>query len=106
MVVSPDDMSDSHGCIVYHHGEIVRGKPITSQDDEVIQFRIVEFYTALNEIVHHRFPRIRREEADRKGFSWRKRFLIKASPVVFGFDPRLQRSFPLLLQFIRGTISA
>ncbi len=105
MVISPDDMGDLHAHIIHHHREVVGWKSVASQDDEVIQFAIVKFHTALNQIFHHGLPFVGGEEPDRKGSIRRRGLSVIAGAVIFRFEPCLHGGFPLGLQLLRQTIT-
>src|SRR5512139_3587517 len=90
MIISPDDMGDGHGRIIHNNRKIIRGEPITSQDDQIIQLRIIKFHSALNEILHHRLPFVWREKPNRKGSVWTDHLPVKAGTTIFGFESRFQ----------------
>ena len=105
MVISPDDMGDVHGGIIHHDRKIIGGEPITSQDDQIIQLRIIKFHPALNEILHHSLPFIRREKPNRKGSVWMRHLPVKAGSIIFGFESRLESRLSFCVQFLRSAIA-
>jgi hypothetical protein len=42
MVITPDDMGETHGNVIHHHCQMVRRTLIRAPEDKVVQFFIVE----------------------------------------------------------------
>jgi len=55
MVVAANDLGDAHVPVVHHHAEVVSRGAVSPGDDEVVQFGVADFDTALDQIIpsHH-----------------------------------------------------
>ena len=42
VVVASNDMGDAHGYVVHHHGHVVGGHAVATQNDQVVQFGVVK----------------------------------------------------------------
>jgi hypothetical protein len=51
--------------IVHHTGEVVRGGTVGTEDHEILEFPILEFHPAGDEVLHHRYAFLRHAEPNR-----------------------------------------
>ena len=64
MVVAADHVSDPHVVIVDHHRKHVGRRSVRAQQDEIVEFGILDGHAALNAVVDDRLTLARRLEAD------------------------------------------
>ena len=64
VIIAADDMGDTHVPVVHDDRKVVGGRPIRTQDNEVIQFFVVEHHPALHLVVNDNVTFRRIPEAD------------------------------------------
>ena len=64
MVVAADHMGDSHVVVVDDDREIVGGRAVRAQDDQIVELGIGDRDLALNEVADGRGTLLRRAQAD------------------------------------------
>ena len=52
VVVATDDVGDAHAGVVHHGGEVVGGRAVRAEDDEVVKLARVEGHVAVDRVVH------------------------------------------------------
>jgi hypothetical protein len=98
-------MGDFHGGIIHHDREIIGGKAVAPQNDEIIQFRIIKFHSTLDEILHDGLSLPRGKKAYGVRPFWIGRLTVKTGPIVFGFESSLESRLSLRLQLLGGTVT-
>ena len=53
VVVTANDGIDIHGNVVHHHDEIIGRCAVAAANDEIVQFVILEYDIAFDDIVDH-----------------------------------------------------
>ena len=64
MVVAADHVSDPHVVIVDHHRKHVGRRSVRAEQDEIVDFGVLDGDAALDAVVDHRLALARRLEAD------------------------------------------
>ena len=64
MVVAPDDVGHAHVVVIDHDGQVVGGRPVGPQQDQIIQVNVLEDHLALDLVVDPRRSHLRRAQAD------------------------------------------
>ena len=67
VVVAPDDVGHPHVVVIDHDGEVVGGRPVGPQQDQVVQVHVLEDHLALDLVVDPRGSLLGRTQADHVG---------------------------------------
>ena len=111
VVLAADDLADLHRRVIDHHGEVVQGRPVASNDHEVAtEVDDVELHAATDDVVERDdagadpeaqggLPALRRPRGPLGG---RQR---RAAPDVPGREPGRLLGFPIGVELLRRAIA-
>ena len=88
MIVAADDVRNLHIRVVDDHTEIVRRRAIRTDDDEIVEFGVVEFDAPPHGVVHNDATAVRIAEADDERLAVRILRALAAATVIAGLLAR------------------
>src|SRR5581483_2303381 len=101
MVVAANDMRDAHEGVIHDHREVVRGIAVRAEDDQVVEYRIVELDAAFDQIVDNRLAGLRRLEPERRLTGRLANISLAAAAIVFLRQPLRNRLLAARVELIR-----